>query len=325
MKKTNAILLLILAVLLAGCSTAAPQETPPVTQPPAVVAAFYLDSLPGVWDHTAEQTPEVAFLRELTCSSLYEFSADGSGIIPQQASALPVDVTAEYLEGWNIPAEALRGYAFRIDLNPLACWDDGTAITADDWVTALAEDSGRFAMSEITGETVVSLAEAGYGSVSEAREAGITEFYLDVEHFWGLNQGWRKVSDRERFRDDAMPGSVNESFVSAAYLFDTYLEENPDYAWMQSEFVGICTDETESILGILKTGDAQITLILNQPMTVESLAAYLADCRLTTAAGRSCGPWRVLSQSADLIELEPNPSFWGEYTYTADILKIRAS
>lgn len=326
MRKTKTILLLILALLLAGCGAEPLEATQPLpTEAPPVVAAYEMDVLPQIWDHTAEQTPEVVFLQELTGGRLYERTADGSAVTPELAAALPVDVTAEYAGSYHIPADSARGYAFQIDLNPLACWDDSAAITADDWMTALSEDLSAFAVSETTAETVLSLADAGYGSVAEAEEAGITEFYLDLANFWGLDDGWRKVSDQTRIRDDAMPDGLYETFVSAAYLYQTYLRDGAGYDWMQTEFVGVCIEEVDRSVGLLKTGDYQITLILREPTTVEALALKLEDEQLITGAGRSCGPWRAVSVSSQLIELEPNPNWWGETAAEADILKIRAS
>lgn len=320
MKHNKSILAMLLALvlLLTGCGIGSPAETtePAPTEPPLVVAAAYLEELPEIWDSSAEQTDAVKFLRELTMSGLYDLSADGSEIIPLLASALPVDVTAEYAGTYHVPADAARGYAFRIDLTESACREDGTPITAGDWLAELM-DLSIFAAAEAPAANVVSLMEAGFASVAEAQAAGITEFYLDIGTFWGMGDGWASIQDRTRLRDYAMPAGLNEMFVSPAYLYETYLAEGAAYAYLQSEFVGICTDAVENPAGLLKTGDHQITLILAQPTTADALALKLADCLLPA------GPYRVVSAGGELIQLERNP-YWQQEGQedSADILKI---
>ena len=344
------IILALAALLLTGCTlsaepTQAPTEPVP-TEPPAIVAACTLPALPESWDALSEQTAETAFLQSLTGGRLYELTADGSEIVPSMAAALPVDVTAEYTGQYNVPADALRGYAFRIDLNEAACWEDAAPITADDYIASLEQllaGETRAAdflfLANVWGlllgetkpaETVVSLRDAGFGSVAAAREAGATAFYLDMEVFWGLDEGWKSVEDRTRYRDYAMPAGLSEQFVSPAYLYHTYLADGAAYSYLQSEFVGISADLGSKLtfedVGIQKTGDYQITLILAQPHTAEALALKIADFPLLTSDGRSCGPYRLISADSSLIELERNENWWGDAgEYEADIIKIRAS
>ena len=63
------------------------------------------------------------------------------------------------------------------------------------------------------------------------------DFYLDTEGFWGLGGGWKPISDRIRLRDFAMPGGLDEYFVSPAYLYRYYLMDgainNRDQALLQ--------------------------------------------------------------------------------------------
>lgn len=340
---------LVMAFALAACGIepepTVPETTVPAeTEPQPVVAVCYMDTLPESWGPLAEQTGEVAFLRNLTAPGLYRLSSDGSEIVPHMAAALPLDVTAEYAGQYNVPGDASRGYAFRIDLNAAACWEDGASITADDYITSLemllAEEDraaeflflanvwGFLRGESRPAERVVSLHDGGFGSMAAAREAGVTEFYLDMATFWGLGEGWQSVNDRTRYRDYAMPAGLNEQFVSAAYLYDTYLADGADYEYLQREFVGVSENPENKLtlqdVGIQKTGAYQITLILDQPTTADALALKIADFPLMTGEGRSCGPYRVVSADAQLIELAPSENWWGDGAEcTADILKIR--
>ena len=64
----------------------------------------------------------------------------GYKIIPEMAASLPVDVTeavkAAHPE-YNIPESATSGYAYTIDLNPNATWENGEKINADTYVYSM--------------------------------------------------------------------------------------------------------------------------------------------------------------------------------------------
>lgn len=64
----------------------------------------------------------------------------GYVIIPEMAASEPVDVTekvkAEHPE-FNIPESATSGYAYTIDLNPNAVWENGEPINADTYVYSM--------------------------------------------------------------------------------------------------------------------------------------------------------------------------------------------
>ena len=66
----------------------------------------------------------------------------GYVIVPEMAAAMPVDVTedikAKYPQ-FNIPADATSGYAYVIDLNPAAKWQDGTVINADTYIYSMKQ------------------------------------------------------------------------------------------------------------------------------------------------------------------------------------------
>lgn len=66
----------------------------------------------------------------------------GYKFIPLMAASEPVDVTeavkAEHPE-FNIPESATAGFAYTIDLNPNAVWEDGTPINADSYVYSMQQ------------------------------------------------------------------------------------------------------------------------------------------------------------------------------------------
>lgn len=106
----------------------------------------YLDSFittPNTWNPHTYRTTDDSYPLDFTSSGLYEFffNEDKTGyeIEPVMAAAEPVDVTEELksVAKWEIPADATKGYAYKIALNPNAKWDDGTPINADTYVESM--------------------------------------------------------------------------------------------------------------------------------------------------------------------------------------------
>ncbi len=326
--------------VLALCAAAALAARPAqASQPGTVTAVREMEVLPRDFSPFSEPTPEKKFLWSLTTAGWYTVAPETGAVTPCLAAALPVDVTARYApeEICAIPWDAQRGYAFQIDLNPDACWEDGAPITAQQVVSSLIGqmELGRgpeFANAEAyrlgiarPGTDIISLEEAGYSSVTDAQEQGITDFYLDMTHFWGIDSGWLPIFSRTRLRDYAMPAGLDEMYVTAAYLYQNYLAQGAKFAHLQGEFVGVpasmeAPPELDEV-GILQTGAHQITLIMARPTTAQALALGLEEMYLVredpsesgAAAGMfsSYGPYRIVSSGRSQIVLEPNPHWWG--------------
>lgn len=313
-------LLAATALLTVTLVTASASDTP-------VRAIREMEILPESWNYT-ENSSEAAFIRNLTGGGM----KISSGLVTDFQ-----DVTAEYAgnEIYGVPEQASRGYAYRITLNENACWDDGASITADSWVESakLLLESGNQELlilanakgyQDGTPRTqVISLGEAGYANVAAAQEAGITEFFVDVEHYWGLSKGWSSVQDITRYRDLAITLGCKEMYVSPAWLYNRYLADEMPYAYFQSEFVGI-TGEGDAFtwedVGIEKTGDYELTLILGAPLAPSYLTNKLEGFFLIREnriyqgpeVGASYGPYRVAEVTEEGILLERNSAWWGE-------------
>ena len=165
MKKFLALLLVLTMVLsLAACGNK-PVETQPVetegadpveTTPAAPATYTWKDAvttLASNWNPHTYQTNDDSYPADFLRVGLYGFYFNdelhpkdgmepyaGYVIIPEMAAALPVDVTeqvkAEHPE-FNIPESATEGFAYVIDLNPNAVWEDGTPINADTYVESM--------------------------------------------------------------------------------------------------------------------------------------------------------------------------------------------
>ena len=320
-------LLIALALLVATVLAASAADT-------KVVAVREMDTLPASWSPLKLDSSEAEFIQDHIGGGMYQISHKDKFIQSYLTTNILDDVTTEYSGHYGIPEGAVRNYAYRITLNDKACWDDGKPITADDWMYTVYKmlESGNENILILAnaagcrnGQTrnqIISLADAGYGSVAAAQEAGITDFYVDVEHYWGLGEGWRSVTDITRLKDHAMTQGYNEMYVSAAWIYDRYLAEGQPYAYFQSEFVGIAGEGTPLTLddvGIVKISDYELVLILEQPEGETSLKMKLADFRLVRAGSSytsaenspSYGPYRVAEVTAEGIRLERNPNWWG--------------
>ena len=327
------ICLMLLALLLAQPVFATePATEPALIEPDIVTAIRQMDTIPTDFGIHAKKSEALQWLRSLTAAPLY--AMEGGNWVPVLAGALPVDVTAEYAGTYDIPADAARGFAYRIALNPEARWEDGSPITGGDCMDSIkklfthenSEKNWLFLAHAAAiadgrtkgGSEIISLKEAGFSGVTQAWVDGHKEFFVDISGFWGLEGGWKSVSDRSRIRDYAMPAGLDEAFVSPAYLYQKYLLEGEHRRFL-STFIGISKTPgkpyTLDDLGLISVSDTEFVMILQSPATASTLMQYLEQLllfRKNTSAYLSCGPYRVVSATAEELILEPNPHWWGE-------------
>lgn len=344
MKKRNFLALILILCLALPLGVRAAELEPRIE-------ANYSLELPACWNPLGEQTKETALILSLTADRLYHLSSDGSTLTPSLAVSLPEDVTGEYAGSFGIPADASWGYAFRLRLEPEGRWEDGSPITTEDWLftintlidrnmldIAIANLQDYDSGAEKPSDNIISLGDAGFSSVEEAREAGRTEFYVDVGNFWGLEAGWVSASGRERLKDTAIPSGITEMYVSGAYLFDRYLKTGADQSVFQREFVGVAAEPEalrRSDLGLIREDAHTLVLILEKPTTAEALALKLGDLiplredlfgedYATSAATYSaCGPYRIVSCGAGEVILEPNEHWLGKTAcFEADLIRL---
>ena len=370
-KRLAALALACVSVLtVTGCGTPEQVDTAPVVNTAAVVTEAtlpavqadsytYRDSvreMPTCWNPQQWQTEADAYVMNLTGSGLYSIALreDGTGYAfqPEMAVGEPVDVTAAYVgsQVYGVPADAAEGYAYRIDLNPDACWEDGTPIDADTYLDSMekmlsseaknpraagyysgqlciANAYAYFMQDQVGTSTYCTLAEAGYGSVAEAANDGIEKFYLDMNSFWGLDCGWVSITSMRNYRDEAVRRGQKDDYVSARYLYETYLADGMAYSAYQTAFVGIPVTTVEktdfSQVGLLKTGTYQITLVLAKPISPEALQCCLTTGWLVRAdadpfgyctsveTSASYGPYRLTALGTDDFRLERNETWYG--------------
>lgn len=294
-----------------------------------VTAVHRVQTLPSGHTSGVPETEEQQWLYRLITAPLYLMENTGNWS-PVLAGALPEDVTADYAGTYGIPAGEQRGYAFRIPVHEKACWADGTKITADDCLasirqllenkdtaehwTCLANAKAILSGEAQPGSEIVSLKSMGFPGISEAWSAGYRDFYVDTDGFWGLNGGWKPISDRNRLRDFAMPGGLDEYFVTPAYLYRNYLMTGAQSSYYQYEFIGICEAPGEALtmenLGAVKVNESEFVLILEEPSTASMLMQRLEALYLFRDSA-SYGPYHIVNITDDQIVLELNPNWWG--------------
>lgn len=148
MKKFLAMLLALTMVLsLAACGG---NETPETTGAPAdategteaVVADTYtynysMSEFPTNWNYHTYQTATDAEILDYITAGFYTFdyneTLDGYAMVPGMAVGEPVDVTADYVGKFGV-AEGDKAKVYIINLREDLAWEDGTPITAHDFV-----------------------------------------------------------------------------------------------------------------------------------------------------------------------------------------------
>lgn len=357
-------LMMCLLLTLTGCgekvtpqpttetqSTTAPTETEPSPEEPRYVFRDSMTAVPRNFDPHNWASDNDRYVLELTAPGLYAVGMDGA-LLPEMAAGAPVDVTAAFAgnESYGVPAEAVEGYAFTIDLHPGAVWEDGTPINGETYVAsmerllnsnrknsravafcggtlAVANADDYFMQDETDKVTYLTLDEAGYASVSDAQADGVTRFYLNMDGFWNLDCGWLPITDKTLYRDEAVAEGADEDYVSASYLYQTYLAEGAAFSAYQRFYVGIreqgvpVTDWAK--VGFFASGQYQITFVLEKPVAAEYLMYSLTssflvpemydtvDYGTSPASYLSSGPYRLALAGESGVVFQRNENWYG--------------
>ena len=158
----------------------------------------YLSAFPSNWNPHEYRTATDRIILDYIHTGFYgfDYTADRSGyeVVPMMASDFPVDVSADYDggAGWNIP-EGATGRAWKIPLRDDLKWEDGTRITANDFVESarrlLYSKAQNYRADSLYGSNLV---VAGAKSAVEGKNARLgvlapsdTELVLVLERELG--------------------------------------------------------------------------------------------------------------------------------------------
>lgn len=293
-------------------------------------------------------------------------SYEGYVIVPEMAASMPVDVTEQVKKEhpeFNIPESATVGYAYTIDLNPLATWEDGTKIDADTYVysmKALLDPvmQNYRATDKIDGDFVIANGKnyyyqgtSAFGSIGTsisnylANGGTVEELWVDMS-FWGVTAAdgtqYAKVTDDTMVRDAAVEDeNAAEAYVSAKYLYDTYLGPGCPYEAYSSTYLGTMTVYEDNFpyekVGLYKSGDYQITLVLEKPLAgfdllynlggnwivyekyyeacksqIGETGAWTSTYNTSVETTMSYGPYKMVSYQTDkAMRFEKNENWYG--------------
>ncbi len=105
----------------------------------------YLASTPATLNRHDTTVADASDITNRTEIGFYDIKAndaqDGFEFICEMAAEFPVDVTSKYAGDatYGVPADAKEWYAYSVKLNPNAKWEDGTPITADDYIYSYSQ------------------------------------------------------------------------------------------------------------------------------------------------------------------------------------------
>ena len=249
------------------------------------------------WDVLSWETNDDSNIMDYLTSGFYAFRINsdktGYSIMPEAAAEMPVDVTAEYVGQMGVK-EGETGKAWRIALNPDLCFNDGTKVTADDYVYSFQQQlnpkimnrradtwyDGTF--SVVNAKNYLYAGKVTYDAITESAAdllAAGTEVFLDMS-FWGCvgaldAEGnaapqYISVADDTMYRDAAVEDeTADEAWVSAKYLYENYLADGTPYASYADQYLKVANTAkavTWDDVGFKKIDDYTVDFILEAPV-----------------------------------------------------------
>ena len=266
------------------------------TDPKTYTYRDYLAEMSNMkWSTHTWETNDDATVLDFISNGFYQFelnsTKDGWAIACEMAAALPEDVTADYVGQYGIK-EGDKAKAFKIALNPDACWEDGTPINADSYIYSYKElldpkMMNRRADSLYAGEFEIYGAKAYLyqgqnaftaigDNISDWLAAGNDEstLYVDLS-FWGVakedGSTYAPITDDTMIRDEAVEDeNADEAYVSAKYLYDNYLSAGKPYADYSGQYLGTYESFEDNYsfdnVGVIKTGDYELVFVTVNPI-----------------------------------------------------------
>lgn len=248
------------------------------------------------WGTVNWETNEDSYVLSKITSGFYNFylndTKDGWAIGCDLASELPVDVTSDYVGSYGIE-EGDTAKAWKITLNPDACWEDGTPINADSYIYSYQQlldpimlnrraDSLYAGDFQIYGaKNYVYQGRTSFNALGETVEDYLanggdeSQLYVDVTSFWNVTaedgSQYVSITDETPIRDEAVEDeNADEAYVSGKYLYETYLAPGAPNADSAADYVGTMqayeADYSFDNVGIFKTGDYEIVFVTTNPV-----------------------------------------------------------
>lgn len=263
---------------------------------------MYQTSTPATLSGHDTTVADANYITNYTTAGFYEFKANDAGdayeLVCEMAAEFPVDVTSKYAgdSRFGVPADATENYAYTVKLNKDAKWEDGTPITADDYIYSYSQlinpQMKNIRASETySGNLVLANAEAYYkqGNVYEdvvdnEKAEGVSEdqyFFSMTEPviFFGASAKDKYESNKEKFtsadgRDlyelyskEKYNAFTDQAKADLTELAVAFGDTNPD---AYKEFCFIYCENPPmdfSDVGMQKINDYEIDFVLGAPTT----------------------------------------------------------
>ena len=202
MKKTLAIVL-TLCMMLSCCAAFAENTAAPTYTYHTYSTALGNNWNPHTWETNADDSIQ-SYLSSPFCTMSIKDSENGVYQWIYEMATSIEDVTAEHrddLVKYNVAlAEgdtvetAEKGYVFEIKLNPNAKWENGEAITADDYIYSMQQllnpkMKNYRANLYYAGESAVAGGNAYYNAGSPIYAAMVPAYESDADYSYDLDQG----------------------------------------------------------------------------------------------------------------------------------------
>ena len=300
----------------AEATTATTQATES-TAPERVVEVFegdftYKDAVATMatnWNPHTYQTTDDAYPADFLRVGFYGFvfndeihpvegkeAFEGYKIIPEMAASMPVDVTEQIKASnpeYGIPESATKGYAYTIDLNPNAVWQNGEKITADAYVYSMKrlldpELLNYRAQDYITGTFIIAnganyyyqgtTAYIALGQTTTEFLAGggkVEDLFVDAYGFWNSDDSYTDAEGNPlpqyvSVLDETVYGENVDDAFSGKELYDTYLGAGAAYESYSPDYLATAVVYEDGFsfddVGIKKTGEYQILLVFGKSL-----------------------------------------------------------
>ena len=279
-----------------------------------------ISEFPTVWDPMRQQTQTDSTYTTFMGNGLYDFDynedMDGYVVVPLAAADFPADVTSEYVgDQWKI-AEGDTARAWRVTIRQDMTWDDGTPITAKDYVDSakirLNPKAANYrADSFYSGNMVVAGAEAYAKSGTSSDMAISGQMAIDgaatVDEFLaahGEEKGYinwgNSFGDTYDFEAKAWTGAAEDAVVDSGLTikelyefytagagaeFITWADEEGIKAYALDElFVKYTYPEASwDTVGFIQHDDYSFDLVLTKPLEGFYLWYSMTDTWLVKA------------------------------------------
>ena len=331
MRKYSSIVALLMAAAMllsfVGCNNDKPKNTTTtvnkiVTTPSGLeVVEFEGDytwkdavvTLATNWNPHTYETSDDSYPLDFITAGLYTFIYNdalhpvegkkpfaGYKIVPEMAAELPVDVTEDIAKNkpqYGVPADATKGYAYKIKLNNKATWQDGTPIKAVDYVESMRRLFDprylNYRAVDYMGSNDLAIANAEkyynalikelYESVKWADAEKVLadggKIYIDVYDFWGAGPAYvdkdgNPTPQYVSIDDETVYGeSVGDAF-SGKMLWENYGEkylktgQYPLYKTVaNADYNENYAENFDKEVGIFASGEYEITIVLEKSLS----------------------------------------------------------